>query len=66
MDIMPVSELEKYAENKIKTPRIMNKLLVAMSSNYGNPMVEIIEHFKGYLDAIQALSITSLTIRLPK
>ena len=63
---MPVSELEKYAESKIKTPRIMNKLLVAMSSNYGNPMVEKNPHFKGYLDAIQVLSMTSLTIRLPK
>jgi hypothetical protein len=63
---MPVSELEKYAENKIKTPRIMNKLLVEMSSNYGNPMVKKNSHFKGYLDAIQALSMTSLTKRLPK
>jgi hypothetical protein len=63
---MPVSELEKYAESKIKTPRIMNKLLVAMSSNYGNPMVKMKRHFKGNLAAIQALSMTSLTKRLPK
>ena len=63
---MPVSELEKYAENKIKIPRIMNKLLVAMSSNYGNPMAIMKPHFKGNLAAIQALSMTSLTNRLPK
>tara|TARA_B110000240_G_C13465807_1_gene438696 strand:+ start:1488 stop:1679 length:192 start_codon:yes stop_codon:yes gene_type:complete len=63
---MPVSELEKYADSKIKTPRIMNKLLVEMSSNYGNPMVIMKLHCKGNLAAIQALSITSLTKRLPK
>ena len=63
---MPVSELEKYAENKIKTPRIINKLLVAMSSNYGNPLVIKNRHFKDILAAIQALSMTSLTNRLPK
>ena len=63
---MPVSELEKYAESKIKTPRIMNKLLVVMSSNYGNPLLKMNPHFKGYLAAIQALSKTSRTNRLPK
>jgi hypothetical protein len=31
---MPVSELEKYADNRMRTPRVMNKLLVAMESNY--------------------------------
>jgi hypothetical protein len=31
---MPVSELEKYAERKIRTPSIINRLLVEISSNY--------------------------------
>ena len=33
IDIMPVSELEKNAESKMRIPRRINKLLVDMSSN---------------------------------
>jgi hypothetical protein len=31
---MPVSELEKYAENMIRTPNMLNKTPVEMLSNY--------------------------------
>ena len=39
MDIIAVSELEKYAESIMSTPRAISNVLVDMSSNYEIPIL---------------------------